>query len=141
MAIHYASQFGQDFDVAMTRAIEVANRGPIYGENPRVGCLILDPVTGERQDILPEAYRSNSTVYNLHHTGRYVMATVLYAGIVLVFDAETAAVVAEIPQAEVEGTWMSTAGGTADRPTAKAGQPNLPTVGRGRGPRAWTAGR
>ncbi len=46
MAIHYASQFGQDFDAAMTRAIEVANRGPIYGENPRVGCLILDPVTG-----------------------------------------------------------------------------------------------
>lgn len=46
MALQHASQFGQDFDAAMLRALEISTRGPSYGANPQVGCLILDPVTG-----------------------------------------------------------------------------------------------
>lgn len=47
MTILHATQFGQDFDAAMSRAVDVAARGPVAGENPQVGCLILHPVTGE----------------------------------------------------------------------------------------------
>lgn len=47
MTIEQAGRFGHDLDPAMGRAIEIAAGGPAYGENPQVGCLILDPVTGK----------------------------------------------------------------------------------------------
>lgn len=46
MVIEHASGYGQDFDAAMIRALEVAQRGPTHGANPQVGCLILHPITG-----------------------------------------------------------------------------------------------
>ncbi len=33
-------------DAAMTRALELAARGPTYGPNPRVGCVLLGPPPG-----------------------------------------------------------------------------------------------
>jgi len=35
-----------DERAAMTRALELARRGPEHDPNPRVGCVLLDPVTG-----------------------------------------------------------------------------------------------
>lgn len=47
MTVESAALVGHDFDAAMTRAVEIASTGPVYGENPQVGCLILSAVTGE----------------------------------------------------------------------------------------------
>ncbi|GED08683.1 bifunctional diaminohydroxyphosphoribosylaminopyrimidine deaminase/5-amino-6-(5-phosphoribosylamino)uracil reductase RibD [Cellulosimicrobium cellulans] len=35
-------------DAAMARALELAARGPAYGPNPRVGCVLLGPAPGGR---------------------------------------------------------------------------------------------
>ncbi|WP_435735878.1 bifunctional diaminohydroxyphosphoribosylaminopyrimidine deaminase/5-amino-6-(5-phosphoribosylamino)uracil reductase RibD [Cellulosimicrobium sp. PMB13] len=61
-------------DGAMSRALELAARGPAYGPNPRVGCVLLAPPTGTdllRDRATPEAVdaRARRVLAEGYHRG------------------------------------------------------------------------
>ncbi len=93
------------------RSICVDHRGKVWaGVGNRAHLVVLDPVSGERHDVLPEEYAGNSTVYDLAASGEYVLASILYDGKVLVFDADTEELVRVVPQPEDSLSWMNANG-------------------------------
>jgi len=90
------------------RSICVDHRGKVWaGVGQRAQLMVLDPATGEKHDVLPEEYKHNSSCYNLQTTGKYVIASVLGDGILVVFDADTEKPVRVIPRAEDQLWWMN----------------------------------
>ena len=47
---------GADYSAAMTRALELAHRGPTFGPNPQVGCVLVD----DSRDIIAEGWHEGS---------------------------------------------------------------------------------
>ncbi len=93
------------------RSICVDHRGKVWvGVGTHAHLIVLDPATGERHDVLPEQYRGSSSCYDLQATGRYVVASVLLDGVVLVFDADTEQVTRVIPRPEGAVWWMNAQG-------------------------------
>ncbi len=71
---------------------------------------VIEPDTGVRRQVLPEQFRHDSSCYELQASGRYVSASILLDGGLLVYDAATEQVVRHVP---VEGDviwWMLCAG-------------------------------
>jgi len=93
------------------RSICVDHRGKVWaGVGNRAHLVVLDPQTGERHDVLPAEYAHNSTVYDLAASGNYVLASVLYDGKLLVFDADTEDLVRVVPQPRDSLSWMNAHG-------------------------------
>lgn len=80
------------------RAICVDHRGKVWvGVGTHAHLIVLDPETGERHDVLPRAYQSNSTCYDIAASSRYVLCSILYAGELLIFNAQTETLVRAVP--------------------------------------------
>ena len=69
-----------------------------FGVGTKVALVVYDPADGSHRDILPKKYAHNSIVYQLVRTGDRVYGSILYDGTVLVFDANTCALIREIPR-------------------------------------------
>lgn len=99
------------------RSVCVDHRGKVWaGVGTHAHLVVLDPKTGERRDVLPDDRQHNSTCYDLQACGKYVLASILYDGEMLVFDAETEKLVRTIPTPEDSLCWMNTRGGPAGKP-------------------------
>lgn len=73
--------------------------------------VVCDPRTGDRRDVLPERYRSLSSCYDLAASGPFVAASVEgNDAAVVIYDARTRAVVAEVPRPPETAWWMNTRG-------------------------------
>ncbi len=97
------------------RSIEVDPQGRVWvGIGTHAHLIVFDPRTGEKRDVLPAAYRGNSSVYDLKRNGRYICASVIYKGDTLVYDTQTDEIVATIPPAANDAFWMNTTGGDDD---------------------------
>jgi len=93
------------------RAVCVDHLGKVWvGVGTHAHLVVLDPTTGERVDVLPAEYQANSTCYSLQASGRYVLATVIYDGKMLVFDAETRDIVNVREKPEGAMLWVNVPG-------------------------------
>ncbi len=96
------------------RAICVDHRGRVWaGTGNRAHVVVLDPVTGERRDVLPDEYRHNSTCYDMATSGKYVLGSLLYDGTLAVFDAETESLLRVVDRPEGDLMWMNCHGAPA----------------------------
>lgn len=94
------------------RAVRVAEDGKVWaGVGTHAHLMVLDPETGEKHDVLPEKYRSNSICYSLERHGKYISALVFYVGDLLIFDTATEEVVKTLPPVEGEEGWLNARGG------------------------------
>ncbi|MBN1342115.1 MAG: hypothetical protein JXQ73_05520 [Phycisphaerae bacterium] len=69
-----------------------------FGVATKAALVVYDPADGSRRDVLPKQYAGNSMVYHLVRAGNRILASLLYHGGVLVFDADTCELVREIPR-------------------------------------------
>ena len=98
------------------RELCVDSHGKVWcGIGSRAHLIVCDPADGTKRDVLPKAYADNSTVYDVESVGRYVIATVLYDGVLLVYDAATQEVVREIPSPPGDLSWSIAGGNAADK--------------------------
>ena len=97
--------------VKYVRSVCVDAAGKVWaGLGQRAHLIVCDPATGEKRDVLPEEHRDNSCVYDLQSDGERVFASVLYSGVVLVYEAATERLIDTIPPVEGERGWMITRG-------------------------------
>lgn len=93
------------------RSICVDHRGKVWaGVGNRAHLVIFEPEGGGHHDVLPGEYAHNSTVYDLAASGKYVLASILYDGKLLVFDAETEELVRVVGRPEDSLSWMNAHG-------------------------------
>ena len=94
------------------RSICVAQDGKVWvGIGTHARLVVLDPKSGERTNVLPEKYRAGSSCYDLGVSGKYVFASIIrHPYTLLVFDAETQQVVADLGAAPDSVWWMNTKG-------------------------------
>ncbi len=69
-----------------------------FGTGNKACIVVYDPADGSHRDVLPAKYAGNSTAYHLVRAGDRVYASLLYCGKILVFDADTCALVRELPR-------------------------------------------
>jgi hypothetical protein len=73
--------------------------------------VVYDPADGTKKEVLPKEYAASSSVYDAAAVGDYVLASVSFDGVVLVYDAATRKVVRTIPKPLKQKMWMIAAGG------------------------------
>jgi len=94
------------------RELCVAGTGAVWsGIGSRAHLIVCDPKDAGTRNVLPERYAANSTVYDVEAVGDYVVASVLYDGVLLVYDAATEKVVHEIPKPPDDISWVIASGG------------------------------
>lgn len=69
-----------------------------FGVGTRAAIIVYDPADGSHRDILPAQYADQQMVYHLVRAGDEIYATLLHAGITLVFDANTCELKREYPK-------------------------------------------
>jgi len=77
-----------------------------FGVGTKAALVVYDPADGSRRDVLPKEFADQSMVYHLVRAGDRIYATILYAGRVLVFDADTCSLVQQIPPPPSEETLL-----------------------------------
>jgi outer membrane protein assembly factor BamB len=77
--------------------------------------VVYNPADGSKREVLPAEFAGNSSVYELERVGDYVVASVLYGGTVLVYDAASQKVVRTIPRPAGQQSWMIAGGSTPER--------------------------
>ena len=94
------------------RSVCVDTHGKVWcGIGTRAHLVVYDPLSGTKRSVLPERYAGNSTVYQLEAWGDYVVASIHYDGVLLVYDAGTCEVIREIPKVAGEICWSLAQGG------------------------------
>lgn len=94
------------------RSICVDKLGKVWcGIGMHAHLVVYDPVTGTKREVLPKEYAASSSVYDMAVVGDYVLASVSFDGVVLVYDAATQKVVRTIPRPARQKSWMISAGG------------------------------
>ncbi len=95
------------------RELAVAENGRVFcGIGSHADLVAYDPATGEKTSILPERYGNNSFVYPLSE-GNLVYASVATDGVLLIFDAGSYEMLAEIrhPEGGAVGAYRQMANG------------------------------
>ncbi len=97
------------------RSICVDRLGKVWcGIGMTAHLVVFDPKTATKQNVLPNEYAASSSVYDLAAVGDHVLASVLFDGVLLIYDAASRKVVRTIPRPERQKSWMISAGGGAD---------------------------
>ena len=97
------------------RSLCVDHRGRVWcGVGTEAHIVVYDPSDGSKRNVLPDKFAHCSNVHGLTALGDRVIASILFDGVLLVFDANTLETVREIPVPEGEQWWMVSEGGTAE---------------------------
>ncbi len=95
------------------RSLCVDAHGKVWcGIGMKAHLIVYDPITGTRQEVLPAEYAGSSSVYDLEAVGDYVIASVYFDNVLLVFDAATQKVLRTIAQPKDQKSWLISAGGS-----------------------------
>ncbi len=101
-------------DVQYVRSVCVDRLGRVWaGLGTRAHLIVYKPGDGSQREVLPEEYHGNSSVYSLQANGDYVFASVLYAGVLLVYRIDTCEVVRTLQHPPGDFMWMNCAGAPA----------------------------
>ena len=104
------------------RELAVADNGRVFcGIGSHADLVVYDPATGGKTSILPERYGNNSFVYPLSE-GNLVYASVSTDGVLLIFDADSYEMLAEIRHPE-EGGAVSACRQMSNGPVIVTGLP------------------
>jgi len=95
------------------RSICVDSRGRVWcGVGMKAHLIVYDPADGSKADVLPPELASNSCVYSLLSVGDYVLAGVVYDGVLLIYDTATRKVIRKLAAPVGEKSFMTVPGGS-----------------------------
>jgi streptogramin lyase len=77
-----------------------------FGVGTKAGIMVFDPADGSFRDILPKEFADQSTAYHLVRAGERIYVSLIFSGQVLVFDANSCALIRQIPPPPGESTLM-----------------------------------
>ncbi len=94
------------------RSVCIDRGGKVWcGVGMTAHLVVYDPADGSKTAVLPAEYAKSSSVYDLTAVGDFVLASVSFDGVVLVYDAATRKVVRTIPRPTGQKSWLLSAGG------------------------------
>lgn len=97
------------------RSICVDAYGKVWcGIGMKAHLVVYDPANGSKQSVLPTRYAESSSVYDMEAVGKYVVASVNFDGVILVYDAKTLELVRTIDRPKDQKAYMLAKGGHDD---------------------------
>lgn len=94
------------------RSLCVDSLGKVWcGVGMRAHIVVYDPTDDSKREALPPDLASNACVGHLKAVGDYVLAGVIFDGVLLVYDAKTCRLLHSIPRARQGMSWRVVSGG------------------------------
>jgi sugar lactone lactonase YvrE len=97
------------------RSLCVDKQGKVWcGIGMKAHLVVFDPATGCRQEVLPMEYADSSSAYDTAAIGDYVLTSINFVGVMLVYDSVTMKIVRTIPRPTNQKAWMISSGSHDD---------------------------
>jgi len=95
------------------RSVAADRYGRIWcGIGTTAHLVVYDPADGSKHDVLPAEWAKSSTVYDVEAIGDYVVASVMFDGVLLVYDAASKKVARTVARPKGQKMWMISGGGS-----------------------------